>query len=345
MNFVKNMLRIRRIEFMIAEIPIFLIPIVVASRTVESVDRLAIGLGVLVFFLLFNFGDMTNCLADRELDAIYKPQLSRAVLELGTRFVTAQIVLTALAALGVTVFLAERTDHWLLVPLVVIGLMLGAAYSLEPVRLKGRGLLQLACLWLIIFVGPMIFMATLITPLPSTTLLVIAIAYATVQMGIVLLNTAEDYPEDRDARVHTIIVAIGLERGIALAKWMVLAGGIALIAGLGFSLVLAPVSPSSCSPACRSIGSRHASRAERSRRRCSRCGEQAAWFPCGSPASRGRRCSRSRYESRDEQRARVSRSLSLRVRLHARRLSRAHLGRAARTAGVAVSESRRRALA
>lgn len=241
MRFVRNMLFIRRIEFVIAEIPIFLIPIAVASRGAASVDHLTIGLGVLVFFLLFNFGDMTNCLADRELDAIYKPRLSRAVFELGPGFVTLQIVLTAFAALGVTLIVAERTEHWLLVPLVVIGLMLGAAYSLEPVRLKGRGVLQLACLWLIIFVGPMIFMATLFTPLPSTTLLVIAIAYATVQMGVVLLNTAEDLPEDRDAKVRTIIVALGLERGIALAKLMVLGGGVALVAAIGWSPALLPL--------------------------------------------------------------------------------------------------------
>ena len=144
MAFLGNMLAIRRIEFLIAEIPIFVIPIVVASRGAESVDRIAIGLGVLVFFLLFNFGDMTNCLADRDLDAIYKPRLSRAVFELGPRFVTMQIIVTALAALAVTFVLALRTGHWLLMPLVAIGLLLGAAYSLEPVRLKGRGVLQLA---------------------------------------------------------------------------------------------------------------------------------------------------------------------------------------------------------
>lgn len=240
MSFIRNMLVIRRVEFLIAEIPIFLIPIAVASRDF-SIDRVTIALGIAVFFLLFNFGDMTNCLADRDLDAVYKPRLARAVFELGPRFVAIQIVLTALAALGVTAFLAARTGHWLLLPLVMLGLLLGAAYSLEPWRLKGRGLLQLACLWLIIFVGPMMFMGMLIAPLPGGSLLLLAIGYATVQMGIILLNTAEDYPEDRDASVCTIIVEYGLERGITLATIMVIGGGLLLIAALRWSFSLWPL--------------------------------------------------------------------------------------------------------
>ena len=56
--------------------------------------------GIFVFFLLFAFGDMINCLADRDLDAIYKPHLSQAVYGLGVRFVTFQIVATAAVALG-----------------------------------------------------------------------------------------------------------------------------------------------------------------------------------------------------------------------------------------------------
>jgi 1,4-dihydroxy-2-naphthoate octaprenyltransferase len=228
MGLLRNMLTIRRVEFLIAEIPICLIPLVLAGP-VRGVEPQTVGLGVVVFFLLFNFGDMTNCLADRDLDATYKPRLSRAIYALTPRFVAAQILATAVAAVALTVWIASRTRHWLLLPLVLVGLSLGAAYSLPPVQLKARGVLQVACLWTIIFVGPMIFMATLLAPFPSRAVLWVALAYATVQAGIVLINTAEDLPEDHGAGIRTTIVALGLSRGLGLARLMVLGGGVLLV--------------------------------------------------------------------------------------------------------------------
>jgi 4-hydroxybenzoate polyprenyltransferase len=119
--------------------------------------------------------------------------------------------------------------RWQLVALTAVGLALGAAYSVEPVRLKGRGLAQLVCLWLIIFVGPMVMIATLFDIWPSPALLAFATAYGAVQMGIILVNTAEDYPEDQEAKVRTVIVTLGLPRGIGLASGLVLAGSIAML--------------------------------------------------------------------------------------------------------------------
>jgi 4-hydroxybenzoate polyprenyltransferase len=117
--------------------------------------------------------------------------------------------------------------------LVLVGLALGAAYSVEPVRLKGRGLLQLLCLWSIIFVGPMMFTSALVSGFPPPpTVLALAAAYATIQMGVILFNTAEDYPEDKEAGVHTIIVALGLKRGIALGMWLAAVGGAGTLAML-----------------------------------------------------------------------------------------------------------------
>jgi 1,4-dihydroxy-2-naphthoate octaprenyltransferase len=122
--------------------------------------------------------------------------------------------------------------RWQLVALTAVGLALGAAYSLEPFRLKGRGIAQLACLWLIIFVGPMLMIATLFGTWPTLELVAFAMAYGAVQMGIILVNTAEDYPEDREAGVRTVIVALGLSRGIALASALATAGAAVMLVTL-----------------------------------------------------------------------------------------------------------------
>ena len=223
------LLRIRRVEFRIAEIPILLIPVLLLIDNTAPLKAFVFWEGIFIFFLLFAFGDMINCLADRDLDAVYKPHLSEAVYGLGVGFVKFQVVATALLALLLSAHLAWQLNRWMLFALVAVGLGLGAAYSVKPVQLKGRGLAQLACLWLIIFVGPMLFVGLLLSAQPSATLLILAAAYGTIQMGVILVNTAEDYPEDMEAGIQTSIVALGLHRGIGLAFWLTLAGATGLL--------------------------------------------------------------------------------------------------------------------
>ena len=236
LRYLRYMLRIRRVEFRIAEIPILAIPLLLLINDTSPLKTYPFWEGVLVFFLLFAFGDMVNCLADRDLDAVYKPHLSEAVYGLGVPFVTFQVVATAAAAVALSAHLSWRLGRWSLFALVVVGLALGAAYSLKPVQLKGRGLAQLACLWLIIFVGPMLFVGLLVSATPSPTVLVFAAAYGTLQMGIILINTAEDYPEDLEADITTTVVALGLHRGIGLAFWLVVVGAAGVLVALGVLL-------------------------------------------------------------------------------------------------------------
>ena len=232
LRYLVYMLRIRRVEFRIAEIPILAIPLLILLRDTAPLKTFQVWEGIFIFFLLFAFGDMINCLADRDLDAVYKPHLSEAVYGLGVRFVTFQVIATAALALVLSFHLSWVMNRWLLFVLVAIGLLLGAAYSVKPVQLKGRGLAQLICLWLIIFVGPMLFVGLLVDAVPSLSVLIFAAAYGTLQMGIILVNTAEDYPEDLSANITTTIVALGLHRGIALAFWLVVIGAVGVLTSL-----------------------------------------------------------------------------------------------------------------
>jgi len=229
LRYLLYMLRIRRVEFRIAEIPILVIPILLLIHDTAPLKTFTFWEGIFVFFLLFAFGDMINCLADRDLDAVYKPHLSEAVYGLGVGFVKFQVITTAVLALALTAHLSWQLQRWSLFTLVAIGLLLGAAYSVKPVQLKGRGLAQLVCLWLIIFVGPMLFISLLIATQPSLSVLLFASAFGAVQMGIILVNTAEDYPEDLEAGIRTTIVALGLHRGILLAFWLTCLGAVGVL--------------------------------------------------------------------------------------------------------------------
>gem|GEM_PF-3774149 len=51
-------------------------------------------------------------------------------------------------------------------------------------------------------------------------------------MGIILVNPAEDYPEDLNANITTSVVALGLHRGITLAFWLVVIGAVVVLTSL-----------------------------------------------------------------------------------------------------------------
>jgi 4-hydroxybenzoate polyprenyltransferase len=229
-------LRIRRPEFMIAEWPIFLIPALLSRRNLAWSSWLELAT---LFFLLFHVGDMTNCLADRELDSVYKTRLSEAVYALGERNVALQIAASAAAALAIAFEISVRIDSWQPLALVGAGLALGLSYSLPPLYAKGRGLLQIATLWALIFVGPMTLVWVASGRTIDPTAMALFACYGLMQQGIVLVNTAEDLPEDRATGIRTSAIALGLEGSLATAMGMVLVGGAGVMGLLGHLLARA----------------------------------------------------------------------------------------------------------
>jgi 1,4-dihydroxy-2-naphthoate octaprenyltransferase len=76
----------------------------------------------------------------------------------------------------------------------------------------------------------MLFAALLMTPRPGLAVCAVCLAYGLMQTGVVLVNTAEDFPEDRQMGVRTVIVALGLRRGIGLGLGLAVVGMAALLA-------------------------------------------------------------------------------------------------------------------
>ena len=221
-------LTIRRLEYFVAELPILVIPALLVARPAALASTTFLEMTVL-FFLLFNLGDMANCLSDVELDEVHKPHLSRAVRALGARAVLAQIALSGLAALGLAAHLGWRSGDLLVPGLVLAGIPLGAAYSLEPVRFKRRGLLHLACQWAVLFLGPMLLTAIAMGERRPWLVLGFALAFGALQEALLLVNCAEDFPEDTAHGVRTTIVALGLSGGLELAVRLATVGALGLL--------------------------------------------------------------------------------------------------------------------
>jgi 1,4-dihydroxy-2-naphthoate octaprenyltransferase len=230
-------LRIRRLEFMVAEIPIVLIPLLLAAPRPAALATAAVAEGLVAVFLLFHLGDLANCLADRDLDALRKKDLAAAVDLLGPRNVIVQMVVTSLLALALATHMAVALDRWSLPVLVAAGIPAALAYSLEPVRCKRRGVMQSLCTWAILFPGPMLFAQCFVRPWPTLPATIAAGAFGALQTAIIVVNVAEDEREDRALGVRTTVVALGRVRALGWATAAAAAGGAALLATLAWLYV------------------------------------------------------------------------------------------------------------
>src|SRR5690554_5507004 len=130
-RFIENCLTIRRKEFFVAELPIFLIPLLISISSWSDFLEPTLYLGLIAIILLFNIGDMINCYADYKLDSIYKSHLSNAVYELGKKNVKTQIVLSGILALFLTCLISIDTQRLYLIPITFLGIFIGIQYSID----------------------------------------------------------------------------------------------------------------------------------------------------------------------------------------------------------------------
>ena len=229
-SLLRALWRVRRPEFFKAELPILLIPALLCAASPSALLSLPFLEAGLLFFLLFNIGDMINCWFDRDVDLHRKTHLAEAIARVGARSLLVQIVLSSVAAALLGLHLGVTLDRSWLAPAGVVGALVGASYTAPPLRLKGRGLLQLASYIGLLFTGPMVMVSGVFLPWPSTAVVVASVAYGAMQTGVLLVNTAEDLDEDEREGIRTAAVVLGARGTITAAAAFVVVGAVAFAA-------------------------------------------------------------------------------------------------------------------
>jgi 4-hydroxybenzoate polyprenyltransferase len=154
-----------------------------------------------------------NCIADYELDKTYKSRLPRAIDILkGPRTIWLMITVETVVASAIVVYLAISESRIGLVVLWVVGLFLIGAYSLEPLRFKRRGFLNLVTLSLILYFLPALYIYYAMAPQMKILPLLALLGFSTQMIGLLLVNQIEDYHEDKQMNVLTSTVRWGLKK-------------------------------------------------------------------------------------------------------------------------------------
>jgi 4-hydroxybenzoate polyprenyltransferase len=214
-------LLVSRVEFMVMGIPVIaLSALLAASRPSDLMGDGAVRLGLLtaVWYLAYWICSQVNCIADYELDKIYKSRLPRSIDILkGPRTIWWMIVVEVVIASAIVVYLAITESRVGLVALWVVGLLLIGAYSLEPLRFKRRGFLNLVTLSLILYFLPALYIYYAMAPHMKILPLLALLGFSTQMIGLLLVNQIEDYHEDREMNVLTSSVRWGLKKASLVA--------------------------------------------------------------------------------------------------------------------------------
>ena len=214
-------LLVSRVEFMVMGIPVIAISaLLAASRPYDLMGDNAVRLVLLttVWYLAYWISSQVNCIADYELDKTYKSRLPRSIDILnGPRTIWVIIAVESVVASATVVYLAITESRIGLVVLWVVGLFLIGAYSLEPLRFKRRGFLNLVTLSLILYFLPALYIYYAMAPQMKILPLLALLGFSTQMIGLLLINQIEDYHEDKEMNVLTSTVRWGLKKASLVA--------------------------------------------------------------------------------------------------------------------------------
>lgn len=184
-----------------------------------------------LYFLLITFACNINCLFDINIDEKYKSHMSSAVKEIGKKNVKLIIILESLFIFAL-ISLLIWWNYTLTALLAISGFLMGYIYSAEPFRIKKRGFLSpmpvlIGLYTLPVLGGWFIFNSTL-----TLYIVVFTIGYALLNEGITLVNTCEDYEEDKHDGVRTWAHIFELKKTMKIAFYFTVIGGLTAVVGV-----------------------------------------------------------------------------------------------------------------
>jgi 4-hydroxybenzoate polyprenyltransferase len=202
-------------------------------------------IGDLVVLIILSFavinlssaiGAQANTFSDRELDSRdeRKKRLVEATNSFGVNRLKIVIVTEfALTLVLVSLFMLLQQKPVLLL-LWIVGICLGCAYSLSPIRLKAKGWLAPISLILVLAVFPVLFAYYTFTIEMSFFFLLSLTGLALTVYGVIIPTEIRDYFGDKAMGIVTLTVRLGLVQASLLGIVLLTAG--AVFTGTAFLL-------------------------------------------------------------------------------------------------------------
>jgi 4-hydroxybenzoate polyprenyltransferase len=230
---IRDFLVVSRANIQVASLPTALVGAVLAAGKLSELWDVGLLLYVLLFFLILTFACNLNCLSDEDVDAKFKKNMSDSVRSIGPSRMKAILSVEVLLAVGLIAGLVMLKNS--AVYLLAIGALgLAYLYSAPPLRIKKRGWLSPLPVMFGLYALPPVAGWYLVRGRLGGPILILALGYAMLMEGITIVNTCEDYPEDRSAGIRTLAHALGIRRTLVVGAWLAGLGGVMALAVLFF---------------------------------------------------------------------------------------------------------------
>lgn len=216
-------LTISRANIQVATIPHALIGISLAANDIEDILTIFTLLYVFLCILLITFASNINCLYDRDVDRHYKIHLYEATELLGLQTVKYILAVEMIVALIITLFFYIN-GYFITSILSLLGIGIGIIYSAIPPRVKACGIFSPFPVLFGLYMLPILGGWFLIKDVVNFYFIIFLIGYAFMNEGFVLINTCEDYAEDKIEGISTWAHVFGLRRTLHISFAFALTG-------------------------------------------------------------------------------------------------------------------------
>ncbi len=232
-GFLPNFLRISRANVQLASLPHAILGMLLAAPAINIVLTLDVLLYVVLVFAMITLSCNINCLCDVDVDRKYKTYMSNALEAIGAGKVK-RIIFLEIILISTLLYALYSAGYIMTVMLSLLGLFLIFAYSAEPIRFKKRGILSALPVFIGLYMLPVLGGWFLIRADLPIYVLVFTLGYAVMNEGITLVNTCEDYSEDKESGISTWAHSFGLRKTLILALLFTFFGGLIAVSSLIF---------------------------------------------------------------------------------------------------------------
>jgi len=231
MREIRAFLEISRWRIQLVSLATILLGPLYAADTIFALFNLDLLFFGILFLFSVTFACHINCYYDREVDVLKKKHLARSVDTLSVSIVRNLMIFETVVIFGLIVYFFLK-GYLIVAFLASLGWFFGYAYSASPIRLKSRGLLSPIPVNLGIYVLPILAGHLVIDQDISVGFFIFIAGYSLLNLGINLVNVAEDYKVDKRSSIITLAHKIGLEKTVVSASFFALIGGTIVIVTL-----------------------------------------------------------------------------------------------------------------
>ena len=220
----KDYYNVARLEYLPAEAPAIFIPLLLSATAFTDFFNFLYYEAILAFGLLYFAGFIINSYTDIDVDKHYKIYVATSSQKLGSGVLKNLVILQVCIAIALIIHIAWVLNSYWLIPICLLGIFMGLAYSIKPFEFKVKGILHTISLCLSAFMVPFILLYSTVSTNFSWYIILLLIVFPITHYGIALANQTGDFLEDKSEKLQTPAVKWGLNNTLRLAKSMTLTG-------------------------------------------------------------------------------------------------------------------------